>query len=284
MKERTSESTGIHTELARIAADQWRSMVSLLPGGPGRAGRRKLDALLRTWAGTERGGGAGGGDNLSSGRVTEDDDGKRLSSDEAEGASYEGGKGTGAGAAVEEGGASGGRALRVLGQALDESALRAVLSEALQPFDAVGDPAAPKATGGAEGASEEEVAAVAKFVLRRYGTKPDAEAEEEVGATQCCGLKGNLGVRPCPQRHLLSLGLMQSLSTLTRLSQRLQADKAGGEGGPGASLQSERDRLAAALERLAEVQRDLAEAQRQLMAGQKQLAEQQARLLGGDGR
>ena len=56
---------------------------------------------------------------------------------------------------------------------------------------------------------------------------------------------------------------------------------AGGDGAPGASLQAERDRLAAALERLAEVQRDLAEAQRQLMAGQKQLAEQQTRLLGG---
>ncbi|KAI8467677.1 MAG: hypothetical protein J3K34DRAFT_480735 [Monoraphidium minutum] len=236
VKERTSESTGIHTELARLAADQWRGLLSMLPGRPARAGRRKLDALLRSWGGDDDGGRGGGGAAVAPGAGSGDESGGE-----------DGGKGEGGAAGADDdgdgaaGGGGGGRTLRVLGQRLDEAALRAVLSEVLAPFDAVDDPAAPKPKGAAAAASSgDEVGALARFVLRRHGSK--AAPQGDGGG---------------------------------------EDDGSGAGDGGGASLEAERDRLAAALEGLADVQRELAEAQRQLMAGQKQLAEQQARLMGG---
>jgi hypothetical protein len=176
VKERTSESTGIHTELGRLVADQWRSLASLLPGGPARAGRRKLDALLSTWAGAEEAGPAADGA----------DEDSAADEDEGEGEGKEGAKAVGAGKEAEGRGqeASGaGRTLRVLGQELDEAALRAVLTEALAPFDAVDAPGAPKAAEGTAAATQDEVAAVTKFVLRRYGVRRDADSEGgQVGA------------------------------------------------------------------------------------------------------
>jgi len=162
VKERTQESTGIHTELARLAADQWRGLASIFPGGPARAGRRKLDALLRGWAGVEATPRVSVG---TEGRATDD--------------SVEVQPAAGAASAGQRG--EGGRTLMVAGQPLDEGMLQRVLAEALAPFDAVGGPGAvSKGQGdGDGGASAEEVAAVAKFVLQRYGSRADAAAAGE---------------------------------------------------------------------------------------------------------
>ncbi|GBF96992.1 polycystin cation channel family [Raphidocelis subcapitata] len=254
VKERTHESTGIHTELARLAADYWRAVASRLPGGPPRAGRAKLEALLRGWGG----GGGGGGRRESSESAPAG--GESEGEEGGAGGAAGGGEGAGEGPWDERGGGGGGggsgsgaRTLRVLGQELDEPSLARVLAEALAPFDAA-DAGAPKPgaagaaaaaeAGGAAAAGEEEAAALARFVLQRYGTAAGRAARSEG-----------------------------------------DSEPGGGDTAPAdprAALEAERDRLASALEQLAGVQRELAEAQRELMAGQKQLAEQQARLLEGE--
>lgn len=165
IKERTKESTSIHTELTRLIVDRWHDMLSLLPRGPARAGRQKLDALLRSWAGADVAGKA---------TKVEEVDKKGEGSGEGEGGEGE------VQADGEEGkqAAPGGRTLQVLGQALDEDTLCDVLSEALAPFDAADAAGGAKAKG--EGAATaEEVSALAKFVLQRYGSR--AAAEGQVG-------------------------------------------------------------------------------------------------------
>lgn len=156
VKERTKESTGIHTELARLLADQWRGVTSMLPGGPARAGRKRLDALLRAWAGPGAAAAPGRG----------------AGSDGGEGEEGGGGKGGGATGAGEAGASA--RVLEVGGAALDEATLARVLGEALAPFDAAGGEggeASKAASGGDPGSSvsAEELTAIARLVLHRFG-------------------------------------------------------------------------------------------------------------------
>jgi hypothetical protein len=187
VKERTKESTGIHTELARLAADQWRGALALLPGGGAATPpRARLEALLRGWAGA----GAGG----PSPRLTTDSAADSDGGGEA-GTSDGGGKGgeAAAAAATAAVGAGAGRTLEVMGQSLDAPMLARVLAEALAPFDAAGESPGAGAKGGGgggkggegdgDGADAEDIAALAAFVLQRFGAAPAAAGggDEEVG-------------------------------------------------------------------------------------------------------
>ena len=61
--------------------------------------------------------------------------------------------------------------------------LARVLGEALVPFDAAGDHGVPKAKDGSMSATADDLAAIARFVMQRYGgrPKPEATGTDQVG-------------------------------------------------------------------------------------------------------
>jgi hypothetical protein len=236
VKASTFVPAGIHVELARMVTDQWNTLSGILTGR--HVGQATLDRLLEVWSGpaADR--------SFKSGSAWEGGAG-----DADEGA---GGKG-GVGAAPPS------KYLNVLGESLTEDELRGLLMEMVMEGVVPGGEAAAGLKGGSfdtpAPATPDEVAAVAKYIIKRFGTsrRPVADVAEDDPSVAAGAGAGGVGG---PGGGL------------------------GGLGAAGKALEAERDRLAAALERLAGVQRELAEAQRNLMAGQKQLAEQQARLVG----
>ena len=207
-----------------MAKDQWHTLTGILTGR--HVGEATLDRLLEVWSGpaTDK--------SYKSGAAWE------------EGGDWDGGKGGNSAEAQ-------GKYLNVLGECLDEEELKGLLMEMVMQGVVPGGDGKGGSFDTPAPATPEEVAAVAKYIIKRFGSSRGpgrADAVEEPSSADAGGVS--------------------------------RAGGLGGLGAAGKALEAERDRLAAALERLAGVQRELAEAQRNLMAGQKQLSDQQARLVG----